>query len=61
MVKLVPSANAPAMFRPFVPTVFEGSSGLSFKRLRRPTPLPTLSSGRFGRYLARLNWLFGGR
>jgi len=61
VVKLKPAADAPEGFRPFVPTVLEGSSGLSFRRLRKATPLPNLSTGAFGRYLARLNSLFGGR
>jgi len=55
-------ANASTEFRPFTPTAFEASSRLSFKRLRRPTPLPNvLSESTLGRYLDRLNWLFGGR
>ncbi len=55
-------ASTATVFRPFTPTAFEGSSRLSFKRLRRPTPLPTLlSESALGRYLDRLNWLFGGR
>ena len=55
-------ATASREFRPFTPTAFEASSRLSFKRLRRPTPLPTLlSESALGRYLDRLNWLFGGR
>ena len=36
------------------------SSRLTFRRRRRPTPLPTLrSNGVFGRCLDRLSWLFG--
>jgi hypothetical protein len=55
-------ASAPTAFRPFTPTAFEGSTRLSFRRLRRPTPLPGLvSESALGRYLDRLNWLFGGR
>ncbi len=55
-------ANASTDFRPFTPIAFEASSRLSFKRLRRPTPLPRLpSASALGRYLDRLNWLFGGR
>lgn len=55
-------ATASTGFRPFTPTAFEASSRLSFKRLRLPTPLPTLpSESALGRYLDRLNWLFGGR
>ncbi len=55
-------ASASTEFRPFTPTALEGSSRLSFKRLRRPTPLPRLPSASvLGRYLDRLNWLFGGR
>jgi hypothetical protein len=37
-----------------------GPSRLTHQRLRRPTRLPQLESrGPFGRYLARLGWLFG--
>lgn len=36
-------------------------SRLTYRRLRRPTPLPTLTMAEsgLGRYLQRLNWLFG--
>lgn len=62
MSKQLVSANTLTTFRPFTPIAFEGSSRLSFRRLRRPTPLPTLvSESAFGRYLNRLDWLFGGR
>ena len=62
MVKLVEAAGASASFRPFAPIAFDRSSRLTFKRLRRPTRLPTIGSAYgFGRYLERLNWLFGGR
>jgi hypothetical protein len=48
--------------RTFAPIAFDGSSRLTFRRLRRPTPLPTLSTlGGFGGYLGRLTWLFGSR
>ena len=40
----------------------EDESRLTFKRLRRPTPLPSTSSATpFGRYLDRLGWIFGSR
>ena len=62
MVKLVHDMGAPTAFRPFEPTDLASSSRLTFRRLRRPTPLPTLGSGSgLGRYLDRLHWLFGGR
>lgn len=36
------------------------SSRLTYRRLRHPTPLPTLGAGSvWSRYLARLTWLFG--
>jgi|GEM_PF-4677595 len=48
--------------RAFAPIAFDGSSRLTFRRLRRPTPLPSLSSSNgFTGYLSRLGWLFGGR
>ena len=37
-------------------------SRLTFKRLRRPTRLPTQASkSLLGAYLDRLSWMFGGR
>ena len=51
-----------AAFRLFAPTAFSRPSRLTFKQLRRPTRLPTMASATtFGRYLDRLNWLFGAR
>ena len=41
------------------PTLPHSSSRLTFKRLRQPTPLPSLRSRPWSQYLARLNWLFG--
>jgi len=62
MVKLVETGGTAASFRPFAPIAFDASSRLTFKRLRRPTRLPTIaSSAGLGWYLERLNSLFGGR
>lgn len=38
-------------------------SRMNYQRLRRPTPLPTMTvvEAGLGRYLQRLNWLFGGQ
>ena len=37
-----------------------GSARLTFRRLRSPTPVPSLSRrGGWSNYLARLAWLFG--
>ncbi|MDP9045664.1 MAG: hypothetical protein M3O01_12755 [Pseudomonadota bacterium] len=37
-----------------------GQSRLTFRRLRRPTPVPSMSRGlAWSSYLARLSWLFG--
>ena len=41
------------------PTLPHGSSRLTFRRLRQPTPLPSMPNRSWGQYLARLNWLFG--
>jgi hypothetical protein len=62
MVKLVEAAGTQSTARSFAPVALDGSSRLTFKRLRRPTPLPTIASFTgFGRYLDRLHWLFGSR
>lgn len=62
MAKLAREPGVHPTLRTFAPIAFGGSSRLTFKRLRRPTALPTMgSSGPLGRYLGRLNWLFGGR
>ena len=62
MAKLAPALGAPLPFRSFDPVRFGGSSRLTFKRLRRPTPLPMLGSAQgFAGYLQRLGALFGGR
>ena len=62
MVKLVQALGAPTPFRSFDPVRFGGSSRLTFKRLRRPTPLPMLSAAEgLGRYLQRLGALLGKR
>lgn len=55
-------AKRPPAFRSITPVAFSNDSRLTFKRLRSPTPLPTmyLSSG-FPSYLGRLSWLFSGR
>lgn len=51
-----------AAFRTITPVAFGGTSRLTFKRLRSPTRLPTMQmSSTFSGYLARLNWLLGGR
>ena len=39
------------------PTLPQSSSRLTFRRLRQPTPLPSLPNRSGGQYLARLNWL----
>ncbi len=62
MDRLQRQAAGIAAYRTIAPVVFESESRLTFKRLRRPTRLPTLNllTG-FSGYLARLNWLFVGR
>lgn len=62
MAKLAQALGGPQPFRSFDPARFGGSSRLTFKRLRRPTPLPMLGlpQGLRG-YLQRLSARFGGR
>ena len=56
----VPLARLP--FKSFDPVRFGGASRLTFKRLRRPTRLPTMGSGTgFVAYLQRLSAMFSGR
>ncbi|MGK2899321.1 MAG: hypothetical protein ACSLE9_11640 [Burkholderiaceae bacterium] len=44
---------------PQAPVLPQRSSRLTYRRLRHPTPLPTLPTSRPWRhYLARLAWLF---
>jgi len=40
------------------PTLPHNASRLTFRRLRQPTPLPSVPGRSWGQYLARLNWLF---
>jgi hypothetical protein len=69
MVKLQPAVQVAVAQRldahagrRFQPVPFASLSRLNFKRLRQPTRLPTMhSSSLFGRYIDRLQWLFGGR
>jgi hypothetical protein len=62
VAKLAPALGAPVAFRSFDPVRFGGSSRLTFKRLRRPTPLPVLNVAQgLGHYLQRLGEIFGKR
>ena len=62
MAKIAQALGAPSPFRSFDPVRFGGSSRLTCKRLRRPTPLPMLGvAGWLGACLQRLSALFGGR
>ncbi|MBC8057981.1 MAG: hypothetical protein H7Y61_15530 [Rhizobiales bacterium] len=48
--------------RPFPLLQSAASSRLTHKRLRRPTPLPSVrGESALSRHLDRLLWLFGGR
>ena len=60
MAKLAQALSAPSPYRSFDPVRFAGSSRLTFKRLRRPTPLPVMAlSGSVDRLLNCLGGLFG--
>ena len=62
MPKRAPALGAPLPFRSFDPVRFGGSSRLTFKRLRRPTPLPMWGAAEgLGGYLKRLGERFGWR